>query len=462
MSNILLSFDPLSETKKVTKTSNGCATTCELVTETFAPLDCKEGEKIILFFKNPDVLIPSADGVLVGDIIYRRLEAGKYVYYVYYDDALLAPGVLPDTLSQCDVLKACCYDCAALYVDTVVEQLSEPFILSADVGVDQNINHGDTLTIAGGIAAGTTVSDVDTVTVDVQVSGDANNAIVLGGDGGLYAAGGGGGIVDCTDTLNCINVAGLITGTGTPGDPFSVIISTDAGNRAVVGTDTGVFVPPVGTDALAFIALNAAGGNTLRHTALNGTQYNFAEGFATVRQSAACAAAGVNAAKMVRAITLVGTELVVDAAPEHSSLALGFIHNGSPGTDISPVATYQAGPSGAFVINNPSLCREFRGVLTIDYSVAVALQITGVWRYTGQLSIDAAPYADITQSQWGVYPGLTGTNWFALAKIPFTIAAGGSIQFNVDHKIETLVASAAGSVWNQFITALSIVGSTAS
>lgn len=460
MSHITLTFNPISVTKKVTETKD-CVQTCKYVTEQFAPLDCKEGQKIILFFKNSAVLTDGLNGVLVGDIVYRRLEAGQYVYYVYYDDTDLGEGVEPDTLSQCDVLKACCYDCAAEYVDEKIIQASNPFTVSGDTGVDQSIAPGDTLLIAGGIAAETIASNTDTLTVDVQVSSDANNAIMLGGDGGLYAAAGGGGIIDCNDTLACINATGLITGDGSPGDPFSVIISTDPGNIAIVGTDTGVFVPATVSDLMAFLAFSAIGGNTIRHQASNGGTYDFAEGFDSVRALAGCATPGVDAGKMVRAVSLAGKELIIDAAPEHSSLALGFVYNGSPGTDISPAGTYQAGASGAFVVNNPSPCREFRGMLTIDYSVAVALQITGVWRYTGQLSIDGAPYADITQSQWGVYPGLTGTNWFALAKIPFTIPAGGSIQFNVDHKIETLIASAAGSLWNQFITALSIVGSTA-
>lgn len=122
MSNLLLVFDPHSETKKITRTSADCcgSSVCEYVTETSAPLPCEGGDKVILFFKDPTVLVASANGVLVGNLQYRRVVDDKYHYYVSFDDALLAAGVAPNTLTQCDVLKACCYDCAAEYADAIV------------------------------------------------------------------------------------------------------------------------------------------------------------------------------------------------------------------------------------------------------------------------------------------------------------------------------------------------------
>lgn len=119
ISNITLVYDPTQETKTVIrKTTKDCKTTqyTEQVTECYPPYPCKEGEKMVLFLKDP-TKAAEPHGMIVASIIYRRLIAGKYEYLLQYDNSATAEGVGTSTLTQCDVLKVCCYNCAMEYYD---------------------------------------------------------------------------------------------------------------------------------------------------------------------------------------------------------------------------------------------------------------------------------------------------------------------------------------------------------
>lgn len=127
MSNITLRYDEIVEQKELTR-SDCCGGNqrCEFITERKPPLGCDGGDRIILFMKSGAVLQPTANAIIVGQILTRTLDQGQYVYVVQYDDALLAAGVSPNTLTQCDVLKACCYDCAAEYADQISGRTPPP------------------------------------------------------------------------------------------------------------------------------------------------------------------------------------------------------------------------------------------------------------------------------------------------------------------------------------------------
>lgn len=115
MSNIQLVYDPIKLVRTITKTKNGCTTT-ETQTEYLVPYDCKAGDKMILFLKDA-AKAANVGGVIIGDIITRTYESGQYKYFVQYADSDLGDGVSPNTLTQCDILKVCCYDCNAEYSD---------------------------------------------------------------------------------------------------------------------------------------------------------------------------------------------------------------------------------------------------------------------------------------------------------------------------------------------------------
>jgi len=188
MSNIILIYSPAVESKKITRTSAN-KTTCEYVEESSAPLPCEEGDKVILFFKDADV-VTSDSGVILGDIISRRFENGQYSYTIQYDDALLSPGILPNTLTQCDVLKACCYDCAAEYSDRPI--LVPPVIV---------------------------------------VSEDDDNVIIPGSDGGAY--------IDCEDIAACVVI------------PAPPVIPPE--HTTLTGELQGGYTGPIAIDAVGVV-----------------------------------------------------------------------------------------------------------------------------------------------------------------------------------------------------------------
>ncbi|MEU0181393.1 hypothetical protein ABZ312_09410 [Streptomyces sp. NPDC006207] len=134
-------------------------------------------------------------------------------------------------------------------------------IITADLSADA----GNTLVLggdgglyvpAGGGGGGTIVQAADTPTVDVTVSGTGTagdpyqvSAAVIpdpappGGGTNLLHAGPDGVYVECADVRGCISADG-----GAAYDPATGIItadlSADAGNQLVLGTDGGLLVPP--------------------------------------------------------------------------------------------------------------------------------------------------------------------------------------------------------------------------
>lgn len=113
MANLKLYFDPATKTKTVKKTGS-CSTVTETQKESFAPYDCEAGDKMILTLKESGKTA-NATGFIIADVVTRTYEAGKYVYYLTFPDALLTVA----GITQCDVLDQCCAPCGLDYVSAL-------------------------------------------------------------------------------------------------------------------------------------------------------------------------------------------------------------------------------------------------------------------------------------------------------------------------------------------------------
>jgi len=336
MSNLILIYDEVSETKRVTRRtvipgSSGCCPetqACEEITETSAPLDCEAGDKIILFFKNP-LVTEDESGVIVGDIIRRTFLNGQYTYYVRYDDALLAPGVSPNTLTQCDVLSSCCYDCSAEYSDRPVQ----------------------------------------------------------------------------------------------PPPPLPAIIA----------------------DHMSFVELNPIGGNTLEHTAIDaGPTYLFQEGFSSVRAAAGGGNPGVDPNKMVRDITLNGTELIVDAAPEHTSISgtapFGYFQS----VTVTVVGDILSTETPLVSINNPSSDRSMSVFLTLNWFWTIQ-QRDGSRRLRCEVDLDGGGFFILDSAQGnGMFAVLANVDMQKTYIYAAVLPPLGSLTYKLRMRMQNTVVGAAG------------------
>lgn len=320
MANITLILDEAVETREVSRPSPVCRNTAiiEEQTEVLPPLECGAGEKIILFFKDPTVTLDGS-GIIVGDILSRNLLNNQYTYYIRYDEALLAPGITPNSLTQCNILKFCCYDCSAEYSDITIP-LPAPAILA---------------------------------------------------------------------------------------------------------------------DHMEFTASNAIGGNTNSHTPIdNGAPFSFQEGFDSVRVNAAGGSPGVDVSKMVRAVTLNGTELIVDAAPEHTTLGETNKYQYSPFTNISAVGFYLGIPSPTTTILNPSLVRPFLLTLGISFFIKIRKSNDRLWIRL-RISENGGSFANqITLGADRKSPSAAYEFIKTIYKT-ITIVPGGSYTFSTRTDIET-------------------------
>ncbi len=141
--------------------------------------------------------------------------------------------------------------------------LTEMFTVAGDAGSDQPIAYGNTLAIVGGASVATTGSATDTITVDLELSADADNAAMFGTDGNIYVSqnavdysfyvqGDTGSPEEINDEETLVVAGGqCLSSVSSSIDTLTIDldISTDANNALVVGTDGGALVNPVSTDA---------------------------------------------------------------------------------------------------------------------------------------------------------------------------------------------------------------------
>jgi hypothetical protein len=89
--------------------------------------------------------------------------------------------------------------------------------------------------------------DPATGTISARPSAEPGNTLTIGGDGGLMVPPGGGGAT-ALEVTDSPSIDLTLTGTGAAGDPYdvtaTVLLSTDADNRAVFGSDGALYVPP--------------------------------------------------------------------------------------------------------------------------------------------------------------------------------------------------------------------------
>lgn len=189
---------------------------------------------------------------------------------------------------------------------------------------------------------------------------------------------------------------------------------------------------------------NAIGGQTVDYTNENGSVINFCEGFNAVRASAACNVAGVDAEKMVRGITLNGKELIVDAAPEHTT-AGDIIY-------FPDIALHEVGgtTTQSMVATNPSDCRDMRVLVYSNWNINFLLDpptnpaTLNSARVGQEILINGVQNPDVTSIVFGGTSGgydvtrqTTGLSrhnldsTFGATVFPITIPAGGSSTITI-------------------------------
>lgn len=135
-----------------------------------------------------------------------------YRYTISYDDVLLADPTEP--LRACDIKRICCADCLFDYLD--------------------EIDFGFTL-----------------------ASPECGQLVLTAPDGSQ----------DQIEVLTCTNLP--IFGDGTAANPIDLLISTDVGNTVILGTDQGLYVASGGGETITTLVNN--GDNTSTYTSENAT-----------------------------------------------------------------------------------------------------------------------------------------------------------------------------------------------
>lgn len=139
------------------------------------------------------------------------------------------------------------------------------FNLTADSGTNQVVNAGNTLDIAGGVSISTVVGATDTVTVNLDLSTDADNYAELGSDGNLFVptppAIPGETLLVANDSAT-INFS--VSGTSDHTLTGSVILSGAGDNQLGIDAE-GLYVPPTSVtcaEVIPFFSSRANEGNS--------------------------------------------------------------------------------------------------------------------------------------------------------------------------------------------------------
>lgn len=117
------------------------------------------------------------------------------------------------------------------------------FTLDADIGPAQSIAAGNTMLLVGGDGIETVVSAPDTVTISADISGDANNYITIGGDGGLYVPTP---AVSSETPITVSDTATIdITASGAANHTLQAAVKlSGAGDNQITVDGQGLYVPP--------------------------------------------------------------------------------------------------------------------------------------------------------------------------------------------------------------------------
>lgn len=182
-------------------------------------------------------------------IVADKFNCRYYQYTIEYDDEQLAEDVTG--IDECQVVKICCADCLIDYVD-------EQFIDEATIA--SIIDNGDnTFTFDNGLGDTTTIDFAHTLSEPVD------GTVRLTRPDGSFDE------VDVSSTVNL-----PLLGSGTAADPLDVLISADADNILVLGTDSGLYVPePPAVPGETITTLVDNGDNTFTYTSEDATVTTF-------------------------------------------------------------------------------------------------------------------------------------------------------------------------------------------
>lgn len=175
-------------------------------------------------------------------IVTNKFGCKYYQYDLKYDSAVLQDE--DEQIGECNVLRVCCAECVFDYVDQ--RFIDEATVSSLLNNGDNSFTHDDGLGNLTTIQFGHTLEE----TAPGELTLTRPNAT--------------------TDVVNVTNIVNLpITGTGILGDPLDVLISTDVGNSLVLGTDSGLYVTPAGGETVTTLVDNAD--NTFTYTSEDAT-----------------------------------------------------------------------------------------------------------------------------------------------------------------------------------------------
>lgn len=227
-------------------------------------LNCGACDSVLIKVKNPALLAvndglgpdqqtPFLRGKIIGfqPVTAPECEGLNYEYHFEYDDVDLLDPSTP--LGECDIERVCCADCVIDYIDTIIVQPQISQLIDNGDGTFTHINEvgtvvtfnalstlvdnlDNTYTYTDEIGAVTTVQTAHTLTNPVD------STIRLTRPDGTFDD------LDLCPVVSSCSLAVLtslpITGDGTPGDPITLLFSTDVGNIATLGSDQGLYVPP--------------------------------------------------------------------------------------------------------------------------------------------------------------------------------------------------------------------------
>lgn len=303
-----------------------------------------------------------------------------YRYTISYDDVLLEDPLEP--LRACDIKRICCADCLFDYIDEIDFgfTLASPecglLVLTAPDGSEDEITVL-TCTNLPIFGDGTSANPID-----VLISADANNSVVLGTDQGLYVSAAGG------ETITTLVNNGDNTSTYTSENATVTVIDYNYTLTEPV-PNTVRLTKPDGPPQDVVISVNHTltepSANTIRLTRPDGTFDNvvvsFSETITTLTQQANNIFRYTNEAGAVTNINVThtlsrptgttfrltepdGTFSTVTVTDTTTTGIVGFTSTGTPDSLAGAGTLFTSSIAGPLVINAPAL-RSLRGIATV-------------------------------------------------------------------------------------------------
>lgn len=124
--------------------------------------------------------------------VFENSCPNEFVYHFSYEDSDLPDDFLEDEgpLADTHITGVICEDCLTKWARQIVDKAFELSISRGpnDVGEDLTIPSGGPLIISGGDGIITQLFGTDEVKIHVEISGDADNQLIVGSDGNPYVS----------------------------------------------------------------------------------------------------------------------------------------------------------------------------------------------------------------------------------------------------------------------------------